>query len=92
MASARSGPLRVSYRAVPGVSRLQFAVPRTVGTAVARNRARRRAREALRELARDGTLALADGEYRLAISTTLESLSAPELRSTLQRLFGEVTP
>ncbi len=67
-----------------------FAVPKSVGTAVVRNRARRRVREALRELAGDGTITLRDGEYRLGISSSLEGLSAAELRETLGELLGGV--
>jgi len=67
-----------------------FAVPKSVGTAVVRNRARRRVREALRELAGDGTITLRDGEYRLGISSSLEGLSAAELRETLGELLGGI--
>ena len=90
MASARRGPLRVSYRAASGEPRVQFAVPKSVGTAVVRNRARRRVRETLRELARDGAVELGGGEYRLGISSSLEGLSAAELRTTLGELLGGV--
>lgn len=92
MASARRGPLRVSYRAAPGEPRVLYAVPKSVGTAVARNRAQRRVREALRELVRDGAVVLGGGEYRLGVSTTLERLSAAELRSTVDELMGKVRP
>jgi len=47
-------------------------------------------REALRELAGDGTITLRDGEYRLGISSSLEGLSAAELRETLGELLGGV--
>ena len=67
-----------------------FSVPKSVGTAVVRNRARRRVREALRELAGDGTIVLSDGEYRLGISSSLEGLSAAELRTTLGEMLGDV--
>ena len=89
-ASVRRGPLRISYRATPPDARVLFAVPKSVGTAVVRNRARRRVREALRELAGNGTIVLADGEYRLGISSSLESLSAAELRKTLGELWGDI--
>ena len=89
-ASVRRGPLRVSYRATPTDARVLFAVPKSVGTAVVRNRARRRVREALRELADDGTIVLAGGEYRLGISSSLEGLSAAELRAALGALLGDV--
>lgn len=89
-ATVRRGPLRVSYRATPTGARVRFAVPKSVGTAVVRNRARRRVREALRELAGDGTIVLSDGEYRLGISSSLEGLSAAELRTTLGALLGDL--
>lgn len=89
-ATVRRGPLRVSYRATSTDARVLFAVPKSVGTAVVRNRARRRVREALRELAGDGTIVLSGGEYRLGISSSLEGLSAAELRTTLGALLGAV--
>ena len=67
-----------------------FVVPKSVGTAVKRNRARRRVREALRQLARDGAVVLGDGEYRLGISAPLESLSATELRVTVGELLRKL--
>ena len=69
-----------------------YAVPKSVGTAVVRNRARRRVRETLRELARDGTVMLEGGEYRFAVSSPLERLSAAELRSVVSELLTKVRP
>ena len=89
-ASARCGPLRVSYRATPEESRVLFVVPKSVGTAVKRNRARRRVREALRQLVRDDAAVLGDGEYRLGIFAPLEGLSATELRVTVGELLRNV--
>ena len=66
-----------------------YVVPKSMGTAVARNRARRRVREALRELARDGTVMLGAGEYRLGILAPLEALSAIELRATVRELLRD---
>lgn len=83
----RRGPLRVSYRAAPGVARVHLAVPKSVGTAVVRNRVRRRIRETLRELARDEAVALAGGEYHLRVSAPLERFSAAELRSMVGELL-----
>ena len=89
--SAHRGSLRVSYRADDsGEPRVLYAVPKSVGTAVARNRARRRVREALRELARDGTVMLGAGEYRLAVHSRLRGLSASELRATVSELLKDV--
>ena len=67
-----------------------FVVPRSVGTAVVRNRARRRVRGALQELVRDREVVLSDGEYRLGIHAPLEALSAPELRATVSGLLRDV--
>ncbi len=67
-----------------------YAVPRSVGTAVVRNRARRRVREVLRELVRDRAVVLEGGEYRLGIFASLETLSAAELRGAMIGLLGDV--
>ena len=67
-----------------------FVVPKSVGTAVVRNRARRRVRGALGELVRDRAVVLAGGEYRLGIFAPLETLSASELRATVGGLLREV--
>ena len=67
-----------------------FVVPKTVGTAVVRNRARRRVRGALRDLARTQGPVLAGGEYRLGISAPLEALSGVELRAVMGELLRDV--
>ena len=89
-AKARRGPLRVSFSAAPGATRVHLAVPKSVGTAVVRNRARRRVRETLRELARDEAVVLAAGEYRLGVSAPLERLSAAELRTMMSGLLRDL--
>lgn len=89
-ATIRRGPLRVSFRAAPGASRVHLAVPKSVGTAVVRNRIRRRIRETLRELARDEALVLAGGEYRLGVFAPLERFSAAELRSMVGELLRDL--
>lgn len=69
---------------------MRFVVPRSVGTAVVRNRARRRVRGALHELVRDRAVVLAGGEYRLSIFAPLETLSATELRARVGGLLRDV--
>lgn len=86
----RRGPLRVSFRAAPGAPRVHLAVPKSVGTAVVRNRIRRRIRETLRELTRTGAVVLADGEYRLGVFASLERISAAELRLMVAELLRDV--
>ena len=89
-ANVRRGPLRVSFRAAPGPVRVHLAVPRSVGTAVVRNRIRRRLRETLRLLTRDEAVVLAGGEYHLRVSAPLERLSAAELRLMVGELLRDV--
>lgn len=67
-----------------------FVVPKSVGTAVVRNRARRRVLGVLQELVRDRAVELAGGEYRLGIFAPLEALSAAELRATVGGLLKDV--
>jgi len=69
---------------------VRFVVPKSVGTAVVRNRARRRVRGTLHELVRDRAVELAGGEYRLGIFAPLETLSASDLRATVGGLLRDV--
>lgn len=87
---ARCGPLSISFRASDRPSRVMFAVPKSVGNAVVRNRARRRLRETLRQLVRDGSVTLRRGEYLLGVSSSLEGLSAPELRDSVVELTARL--
>lgn len=80
----------MSFRAAPGSTRVHLAVPRSVGTAVVRNRVRRRVRETLRELAGEGSVVLADGEYRLGVSAPLERFSPDELRTMMSELMMDL--
>ena len=80
----------ISFRAGTSDGRVLFVVPKSVGTAVTRNRVRRRVREALRELRRDGAVALGAGTYRLGVSSSLADMTFPDLRSVIVKLFGEV--
>ena len=90
LANVRRGPLRASFCAAPGAARVHLAVPKSVGTAVVRNRARRRVRETLREIAREEGVVLTDGEYRLGVSAPLERLSAAELRAMMSELLRDL--
>jgi ribonuclease P protein component len=76
----------------PGMTRadLAFAVPRSHGPAVRRNRTRRRLRAVCRELDRSGDMAA--GIYLLSPRGSIEHLDARSLRSeilsNLQALVG----
>lgn len=84
--TSRRGPLRVSYRSPATTQRVLVSIPRSVGTAVVRNRTRRRLREALRELVRDGAIPVIDGEFHLRVSAPLENVPPAELRVMLTEL------
>ena len=60
-----------------------FSVPRSVGNAVVRNRARRRLRETLRQLVCDGSVTLHGGDYLWGVSSSLEHMSAQDLRDAV---------
>ncbi len=68
-----AGPLRILHRAdvspPPSIPpyRVAFAIPRSVGNAVVRNRARRQLREALRHLVHTRPGLVAHGEYLVVV-------------------------
>jgi len=68
-----------------------FAVPRSVGVAVVRNRTRRRLKATLRELVQAGELELNSGEYVLAAWAPIECLTPTDLSDTLKDLIIKVT-
>ncbi len=72
------------YRPVSGSgSRFAFGVPRSVGSAVVRNRARRRVQAILRDLDREFDDLPRPGEYFIGIAAPLERLSYLELRAMI---------
>lgn len=79
---ARSGPLTVTW--LPGRAaqppRVAYAIGRTVGPAVVRNRIRRRLRSLVAELAAD----LAPGDYLIGVAPAAAQISFAALRSSLQ--------
>lgn len=68
---------------------LAYAIPRSVGTAVARNRVRRRLRAAALELARAGRFPA--GEYLVSAGPAAAQHSYAELRDHLAALAARVT-
>jgi ribonuclease P protein component len=75
----------------PGMTRanLAFAVPRSHGPAVRRNRTRRRLRAICRELDRTGDLT--SGMYLLSPRGSIEHLDASSLHSEILTTFRAVT-
>jgi len=86
--AARSGPITVSWLPAPTCQRavLVFAITKSVGNAVTRNRLRRR----LRELARQH-LDLPDGMYLVRAQPSATALSFTKLAEHLARAMRSVT-
>ena len=90
---ARSGPLSVSWLP-PGpddraLARVAYAVGRSTGGAVVRNRIRRRLRAAASELARTGDLPA--GTYSVGAGSDAADLAWDELRDHLRGVIQRAT-
>lgn len=85
---AHSGPLSVTWLPGPGTqpSRVAYAIGRTVGPAVVRNRIRRRLRAVVAELAGD----LRPGDYLIGVAPSAAHVSFATLRSSLQAASSRV--
>lgn len=70
---------------------LAFAIPKTVGIAVNRNRIRRQYREAFRKIARSDPRAIKEGNYLIKIHSNPSEKFNPEivLKEALNELFEE---
>jgi ribonuclease P protein component len=93
---ARRGPVSVTLTpatltpATGGAPRVAFAVGRSVGSAVVRNRARRRLRAVVDDLARRGALG-SGATLLVSTRSDLSELSFPELRSVVAAAVAAVT-
>ncbi|MDQ1444050.1 MAG: ribonuclease protein component [Acidimicrobiaceae bacterium] len=85
---ARTGPLSVTW--LPGPSdhppRLAFAIGRSVGTAVVRNRLRRR----LRSLFAEHVFDLRPGTYLISAAPAAATLEYGDLRRTLSAALNDL--
>ncbi len=72
--------------------RVAFAIPRSVGTAVVRNRVRRRVRAAVADLVREKPDEVAYGDYLIRVTAPLERWSPSELRDVLAELLAPESP
>jgi ribonuclease P protein component len=91
----RRGPLTVTFLLDAASSEVQppkvaFAVGRSVGNAVRRNRVRRQLREILRELAGRREAPLGPGTYLLSVRPAVTTLSYQELRSLVEDAMGQI--
>jgi|DEB0MinimDraft_10_1074344.scaffolds.fasta_scaffold00090_4 ribonuclease P protein component len=83
------GPIRlVSRTDNTTIPRVAFAVPRSVGNAVVRNRTKRRIRAVIHEL--DTRSGVPGGDYLVRVTGPIEHWSHHQLQSTMAHLL--ITP
>ncbi len=90
------GPLRLVSRTAPTHNptqnaRIGFAISRTVGNAVQRNRIRRRIRAVLRDMSRENPAVLLPGDYLFRVTSTVDHWSPSELRNVITDLLTETS-
>jgi ribonuclease P protein component len=87
------GPVRlVSRLDTDQEPRIAFAIPRSVGSAVARNRIRRRLRAVLVEIVTDDPTALPGGDHLIRVTGRIDRWSPSELRTTMRALLRSTSP
>ena len=91
----RRGPLTVTFLPDAASSeaeppKVAFAIGRSVGNAVRRNRVRRQLRAILRELAGRREAPLGPGTYLLSVRPAVTTLSYQELRSLVEDAMGQI--
>ncbi len=87
------GPIRIVCYPVPGGPvRVAFAIPRSVGGAVVRNRIRRRIKAVLGELSTSEPGSVPGGDYLIRVTAPIDQTDHQELRSTLRSLLATGVP
>lgn len=93
---AGKGPIRVISRLADDAgdrseqtARIAFAIPRSVGNAVVRNRTKRRLTAALRDLSTDNDRCPPAGDHLIRVSAPIDHWSYLTVRSTMQTLLCE---
>lgn len=82
------GPVRLVSRPDPSENaRIAFAIPRSVGNAVVRNRIRRRIRAVLQDLHREDAAFPARGDHLIRVTAPLDDWSHTTLRLTMTTLM-----
>ena len=85
------GPLRRVFRADPTQGpAIAFAIPRSVGPAVIRNRIKRRLRAVIADLERQG--GLAGGDHLIRVTSSLQGWSHARLRAAVAELLEAPIP
>jgi len=82
------GPIRVVYYTVPGdLVRVAFAIPRSVGGAVVRNRIRRRIKAVLFELSTSDPGSVPGGDYLIRVTAPIDRFDHSALKATIESLL-----
>ena len=85
------GPIRLVSRFDHHDPRIAFAIPRSVGNAVDRNRIRRRIRGALHDLAREHPGFPAGGDHLIRVTAPIDDWAPTKLRSVMFDLLRSPT-
>ncbi len=86
------GPVRLVKRSDPASPpRFAFAIPRSVGNAVVRNRIRRRIRAILADLAGSDPPRLEGGDHLIRVTASIDHWSHHTLRTVMAELLAPVT-
>jgi len=85
---AGRGPLRLVFRVESSDAvRVAFAIPRSVGNAVVRNRTKRRIRAVMQEMTSATPPCLVGGDYLVRVTNPIDSWSHATLRTTMTELL-----
>lgn len=86
------GPIRLVSRYDTTSPRIAFAIPRSVGNAVVRNRTRRRIRAVVQELHRVDSTFPARGDHLIRVTAPIDDWSHATLRHTMASLLTPSAP
>ncbi|MDE0268446.1 MAG: ribonuclease P protein component [Acidimicrobiaceae bacterium] len=86
----RSGPVRVAHQASSELPAAAFTVPKSVGSAVVRNRVKRRLRAILHEIYQNTPDLFLGGDYLFMVSSSLDDFGYSKLYATVAGLLNSV--
>lgn len=86
----RSGPIRVAHQASSELPAVAFMIPKSVGSAVVRNRVKRRLRAVLRETYQNAPDLFLGGDYLFMVSSSLDGFDYSKLYATVAGLLSSV--